>query len=118
MKFFVTFLALSALIGPAKAAVIYYDTHASYSNTIDVGASYANLFKIAKFNIPQATLTGASVKVIHRARTGSITVTNTGGITASIQALDSAFTAKQFHAGHDSSQPTVNLGDAMDPESL
>ncbi len=118
MKFFVTFLTLSALIGPAKAAVIYYDTHASYSNTIDVGASYANLFKIAKFNIPQATLTGASVKVIHRARTGSITVTNTGGITASILALDSAFTAKQFHAGHDSSQPTVNLGDAMDPESL
>jgi hypothetical protein len=117
MKFFAPLLALTLLVDPTNAAVIYYSTHAPNSNTIDVGASYANLFKVAKFNISLAMLTGATVKVIRIANTGSITVTNTGGITASIEALDDTFTAKQLTAGHDPYQPTVNLGNAIASES-
>ena len=45
--------------------------------------------------------------------TGSITVTNTGGVAASIEAFDSAFTAKQFTTGLGYSQTTVNINDVV-----
>lgn len=92
-----------------RNAVVYYDTRTYYSSTIDVGSSFVNIFNIAKFNIPEATLTGVTVKVIQSTMTGSITVTNTGGVAASIEAFDSAFTARQFTTGLGYSQTTVNL---------
>ena len=113
MKFIAPLLALTAFASSAKAAVIYYDTRTYYSNTIDVGSLYVNLFNIAKFDIPQATLTGITVKVIQSALTGSITVTNTGGVAAAIEAFDSAFTARQFTSGLGYAQTTVNLSDVV-----
>jgi len=109
MKLLAPLIALVAFANSAKAAVVYYDTRTYYSSTIDVGSSYVNTFNVAKFNIPQATLTGVTVKVIQSAMTGSITVTNTGGVAASIEAFDSAFTARQFTSGLGYSQTTVNL---------
>ena len=113
MKFLTPLLALTALASSAKAAVVYYDTRTYYSNTIDVGSSFVNIFNVAKFNIPQATLTGVTVKVVQSTMTGSITVTNTGGVAASIEAFDSAFTAKQFTTGLGYSQTTVNINDVV-----
>lgn len=113
MKQLAPLLALAALASSAKAAVTYYDTRTYYSNTIDVGSSFVNIFDVAKFNIPQATLTGVTVKVVQSTLTGSITVTNTGGVAATMEQFNSAFTAKQFTTGLGYSQSTVNINDVV-----
>lgn len=113
MKLLAPLLALSALASSAKAAVVYHDTRTYYSNTIDVGSSFVNIFNVAKFNIPQATLTGVTVKVVQSTMTGSITITNTGGLAASVEAFNTAFTARQFTTGLGYSQTTVNIYDVV-----
>lgn len=113
MKLLVPLFALTALASSANAAVTYYDTRTYYSNTIDVGSSFVNIFNVAKFNIPQATLTGVTVKVVQSTMTGSITVTNTGGVAATMEQFNSAFTAKQFTTGLGYSQSTITLNDVV-----
>lgn len=105
--------ALTALANTAKAAVVYYDTRTYYSNTIDVGTSFVNLFEVAKFNIPQATLTGVTVKVVQSTMTGSITVTNLAGIAATIEEFNSTFTAKQYTSGLGYSLTTATITDVV-----
>jgi hypothetical protein len=113
MKFLAPLLALTALASSAKAAVVYYDTRTYYSSTIDVGSSYVNIFNVAKFNIPQATLTGVTVKVVQSTMVGSITITNTGGVAAAIEGFDSAFSVKQFTSGLGYALTTVNINDVV-----
>ena len=112
MKFLTSILSLVALTSAANAA-IYYDTRTYYSNTIDVGSSYVNLFNVAKFDIPQATLTSVTVKVFQSTMTGSITVTNTGSIAAAVEAFDSAFTARQVTSGLGYTQTTININNVV-----
>ena len=111
MKLLAPLLAFTALASSAKAAVVYYDTRTHYSNTIDVGASYVNLFDVAKFNIPEAVLTGVTVKVVQSTMKGSITISNTGDVAAGIEAFESDFTARQFTTGLGYSLVTVNISD-------
>ena len=112
MKLLGSLLALCALASSASAA-IYYDTRTYYSNTIDVGSSSVNIFDVAKFNIPQATLTGVTVKVVQSTMTGSITITNTGGVAAAIEAFNSEFTSREFTAGLGYSLATVNINNVV-----
>jgi len=112
MKLLSPLLAFSALASTANAA-IYYDTRTYYSNTIDVGSSFVNIFNVAKFNIPQATLTGVTVKVVQSTMVGSITITNTGGVAAAIEAFDSQFTARQITAGLGYAQTTVDINNVV-----
>lgn len=111
MKLFTSLFSLIALTGAANAA-IYYDTRTYYSNTIDVDGAY-NIFNVAKFNIPEATLTGVTVKVVQSTMTGSITITNTGALAASVLAFDSTFTARQSTTGLGYSQTTVSIDDVV-----
>lgn len=113
MKFLASLLALTALASTAKAAVVYYDTRTYYSNTIDVGSSYVNLFNVAKFNIPQAVLTGVTVKVTQSTMTGSITISNTGGIASAIESFESAFTVRQSTTGLGYSQTTMTIDNVV-----
>ncbi|MFN6017580.1 MAG: PEP-CTERM sorting domain-containing protein [Verrucomicrobiota bacterium] len=108
MKLLAPLLALTALASTANAA-IYYDTRTYYSNTIDVGSSSVNIFDVAKFNIPQATLTGVTVKVVQSTFNGSITVTNQGSITAQVNQFNASFIASQFTSGLGYAQTTANL---------
>lgn len=115
MKLTTSIFALVALAGSATAATTYYDSRTYYSDTTDVGSSYAN-FNVAKFNITGATLTSVTVKVVQSTMTGSITVTNTGSsVAASIEEFDSAFTARQLSGGSNPnlgySQTTVDITD-------
>lgn len=113
MKLFTSLFSLIALMGAANAAVTYYDSRTYYSSTIDVGSSFVNIFDVAKFNIPQATLTSVTVKVIQSTMTGSITVTNTGSIAATVELFNSAFTARQFTSGLGYTQTTVNINNVV-----
>jgi hypothetical protein len=108
MKLFTSLFSLIALTGAANAA-IYYDTRTYYSNTIDVGSTFVNIFDVAKFNIPQATLTGVTVKVVQSTFNGSITVTNQGSITAQVNLFNASFNASQFTSGLGYAQTTANI---------
>jgi hypothetical protein len=113
MKLLVPLLALTVLASSANAAVTYYDTRTYYSNTIDVGSSFVNIFDVAKFNIPEAVLTGVTVKVVQSTMTGSITITNTGGVASAIEGFDSAFSVRQFTTGLGYAPTTVNINDVV-----
>jgi hypothetical protein len=113
MKFLAPLLALTALASTANAAVTYYDTRTYYSNTIDVGSPFVNIFNVAKFNIPQAVLTGVTVKVFQSTMTGSITVTNYDALAAQVDLFNSSFTAKQFTSGLGYSQTTVSINNVV-----
>lgn len=116
MKLSTSMFALVALAGSATAATTYYDSRTYYSNTTDVGSSFSN-FNVAKFNITGATLTSVTVKVVQSTMTGSITVTNNGGVPATIEAFDSAFTARQLSGGSNPNlgytSTTLNINDVV-----
>lgn len=112
MKLFTSLFSLIALASTANAA-IYYDTRTYYSNTIDVGGNYVNIFDVAKFNIPQATLTGVTVKVVQSTMVGSITITNDGSVVSAIEDFDSKFNARQITSGLGYSLTTVLINDVV-----
>jgi hypothetical protein len=97
----------------SSAATIYYGTQTSYSNTIDVGSSFVNLFDVAKFSIPEATLISVTVKVIQGTLTGAITVTNNGVVNAEMEQFESLLTARQFTSGLGYSQVNSNITDVV-----
>lgn len=110
MKLLAPLLALTALASTASAA-IYYDTRTYYSNTIDVGATYVNIFDVAKFNIPEAVLTGVTVKVVQSTMKGSITVTNPGTIVAQVNEFEAQFNTRQITSGLGYTPTTLTLVD-------
>lgn len=113
MKLLAPLLALSALASSAKAAVVYYDTRTYYSSTIDVGSTWVNTFDVAKFNIPQATLLGVTVKVVQSTMTGSITVTNSDSIAAAVDRFNSEFEARQMTSGLGYTASTVTINNVV-----
>ena len=112
MKLLAPLLAFSALASTANAA-IYYDTRTYYSNTIDVGSTFVNIFDVAKFNIPEAVLTGVTVKVVQSTMNGSITVTNLGTIVAQVNEFSAEFETRQITSGIGYTQTTVNLAEVV-----
>lgn len=104
--------ALAALASQASATT-YFGTTTYYSSTMDVGSSFNNTFTVSKFNIPEATITGITVKVIQSTMVGSITVTNSAAIAATIDSFNSTFTAKQFTSGLGYTQTSVNINDVV-----
>ncbi len=105
-------IAAAALASRANAAT-YFGTATYYSATMDVGSSFNNTFTVAKFNIPEATITGITVKVIQSTMVGSFTVTNSAAIAATIDQFNSTFTAKEFTSGLGYTQTSVNITDVV-----
>lgn len=98
-------IAAAALASRANAAT-YFGTATYYSATMDVGSSLQN-FTVAKFNIPEATITSITVKVTQSTLVGSITVTNSSIVEASITGLDSRFISRGVTSGLGYNQTTV-----------
>ena len=111
MRLLAPLFAITVLASSVNAAVTYYDTRTYYSNTIDVGSSFVNIFDVAKFNIPEAVLTGVTVKVVQSTMNGSITVTNLGTIAAQVNEFSAEFVTRQITSGLGYTQTTVDLAE-------